>query len=82
MKKTITFFIIVFFSSYAIADIEIARDLMEEGEFTEAMEKLLPAAQSGNADAEELIGIMYALGLGVEKDEMRAFEWYLRSSMK
>lgn len=64
------------------ADIEHARDLMESGDFIGAMRELLPAARSGNADAEELIGIMYALGLGVEQDDVRAFEWYLRSSMK
>ena len=64
------------------AEIEEARDLMEAGEFEAAREALLPAARSGNADAEELIGVMYALGLGVEKDPERAFEWYLRSSMK
>ncbi|MEM8849458.1 MAG: tetratricopeptide repeat protein [Pseudomonadota bacterium] len=55
---------------------------MEAGRFEEAREALWPAARSGNADAEELIGVMYALGLGVEKDEVRAFEWYLRSAMK
>lgn len=66
----------------AFGDIETARDLMEDGKFVEAREALLPFARSGNADAEELIGVMYALGLGVEKDPERAFEWYLRSSMK
>ncbi|MCY4186453.1 MAG: tetratricopeptide repeat protein [Rhodobacteraceae bacterium] len=55
---------------------------MEANRFEEAMAELLPAAHSGNADAEELIGIMYALGLGVPQDDVRAFEWYLRSSMK
>lgn len=64
------------------AEIEEARDLMEAGRFEEARAALLPAARSGNADAEELIGVMYALGLGVERDPERAFEWYLRSSMK
>ncbi|NNE80566.1 MAG: sel1 repeat family protein [Silicimonas sp.] len=66
----------------AFAEIEGARDLMEAGRFKEAREALLPFARSGNADAEELIGVMYALGLGVEKDPERAFEWYLRASMK
>lgn len=66
----------------AMAEIEEARDLMESGQFVEAREALLPAARSGNADAEELIGIMYAMGLGVPKDDVRAFEWYLRSAMK
>ncbi|MGB3553867.1 MAG: tetratricopeptide repeat protein [Jannaschia sp.] len=66
----------------AAADIEAARDLMEAGRFADAREALWPAARSGNADAEELIGVMYALGLGVERDPVRAFEWYLRASMK
>ena len=75
-------FIILFIPSIVFAEIENARDLMEQGKFKEAMEELLPAARSGNADAEELIGIMYAMGLGVKRDDIRAFEWYLRSSMK
>ena len=66
----------------ATAEIEHARDLMEEGQFEKAMQELLPAARSGNADAEELIGIMYAMGLGVKRDDIRAFDWYLRASMK
>ena len=55
---------------------------MEAGQFEKAREALWPAARSGNADAEELIGVMYAMGLGVPRDDVRAFEWYLRSSMK
>ena len=66
----------------AYAEIEHARDLMEANQFEEAYKELWPAARSGNADAEELIGVMYAMGLGVEQDHQRAFEWYLRSSMK
>ncbi|AKS45780.1 hypothetical protein SAMN05444287_0879 [Octadecabacter temperatus] len=64
------------------ADLEDARDLMEAGEFEAARAQFEVLARSGNADAEELIGVMYALGLGVEQDDERAFEWYLRSSMK
>ncbi len=69
-------------SSPALADIEKARDLMEAGKFVEAREEFWVAARSGNADAEEFIGVMYAMGLGVEQDYERAFEWYLRSAMK
>lgn len=71
-----------FFAAPAFAEIEEARDMMEEGRFGEAYEALWPAARSGNADAEELIGVMYAMGLGVPRDDVRAFEWYLRSAMK
>jgi TPR repeat protein len=69
-------------SSPAAADLEAARDLMEAGRFEEARAALDPAARSGNAEAEELIGVMHALGLGVERDSRRAFEWYLRAAMK
>lgn len=72
----------VFASPVFPASLEEARDLMEEGQFEAAMAAFLPLARAGNADAEEFIGVMYALGLGVEKDPERAFEWYLRSSMK
>ena len=68
--------------STANAELEEARDLMEDGKFIEARAALWPAARSGNAEAEELIGVMYAMGLGVEQDYQRAFEWYLRSAMK
>ena len=64
------------------ASIEEGRDLMEAGKFEEAYEAFWPAARSGNADAEELIGVMYAMGLGVPRDDIRAFDWYLRSAMK
>ena len=69
-------------ASTASADLEDARDLMEAGQFEEARAMFEVFARSGNADAEELIGVMYALGLGVEKDDIRAFDWYLRASLK
>lgn len=77
--------LLIFFvtnTALANANLERARDLMETNQFEEARRALLPLARSGNADAEELIGVMYALGLGVERDDERAFEWYLRSSLK
>ncbi len=80
MRKILT--ILAFLASPALGEIEEGRDLMEQGRFEEAREAFWPAARSGNADAEELIGVMYALGLGVEQDYERAFEWYLRSAMK
>ena len=74
--------VLIISSTQAHAELEEARDLMEEGRFVEARTALWPAARSGNAEAEELIGVMYAMGLGVEQDYERAFEWYLRSAMK
>jgi len=69
-------------AGFANSALEAARDLMEANRFADAKAALDPLARSGNADAEELIGVMYAMGLGVERDHRRAFEWYLRASMK
>lgn len=80
MRKCLA--ILAVLAAPAFAEIEEGRDLMEQGRFEEARAAFWPAARSGNADAEELIGVMYALGLGVEQDYERAFEWYLRSAMK
>ena len=55
---------------------------MEASRLKEARAALLPLARSGNADAEELIGVMHAMGLGVPRDDARAFDWYLRAAMK
>jgi TPR repeat protein len=66
----------------ARADMEEARDLMEAGAYREARALFERYARSGNAEAEELIGVMYALGLGVDRDDERAFDWYLRASLK
>ncbi|HSF92471.1 MAG TPA: tetratricopeptide repeat protein, partial [Paracoccaceae bacterium] len=74
--------LVVALAGQASAEIETARDYMDQGRYSEAMQELLPAARSGNAEAEELIGVMYASGLGVPRDDIRAFEWYLRASMK
>ena len=50
MFKYICIFILI--PTLTFGEIEHARDLMEEGKFEEAMKELLPAARSGNADAE------------------------------
>ena len=59
MSKKLFLFCCVFFhlSFHALADLEKARDLMEANQFEQAMEELIPAARSGNAEAEELIGV-------------------------
>jgi TPR repeat protein len=82
MLKPFAFAAALLIASPAWAELETARDLMDAGDYAAALEALLPAARSGNAEAEELIGVMYASGLGVERDDIRAFEWYLRASMK
>jgi len=81
-RGTFAFIFLAGLAAPAQADMETARDLMEAGEFEEARALFEIYARSGNAEAEEWIGVMYALGLGVPQSDERAFDWYLRASLK
>lgn len=45
-----------------------------------ALKVWLPAAQSGDAEAQYYVGQMFERGLGVDPDHAAAAEWYLRAS--
>ena len=64
----------------ASADLAGGLEAWSQGDFETAMAELVPAAAEGDADAQELIGVLYALGLGVEQDRAKAFEWYMVSA--
>lgn len=40
----------------------------------------LAAAEAGDADAQLQVGFAYATGNGVEKDEKKGFEWYMKAA--
>ena len=46
----------------------------ESREFSQAMRCLYPIAESGNADAQHRVAIMCQNGLGMVRNEARAFE--------
>ena len=48
--------------------------------YTEALNLLQPLANHGNAEAQCIIGNIYHLGLGVEKNGSEALKWYLKSA--
>lgn len=48
-------------------------------DYTKALTYLLKAAESNDNSAEFLLGYMYEKGHGVEKDKVKAKEWYERS---
>lgn len=49
------------------------------GEYKKAYQLFLPLAESGDADAQFHLGLMYDNGLGVEKDSATAEKWYNRA---
>jgi TPR repeat protein len=47
--------------------------------YTEALPWLKTAAEQGNVDAQNDLGVVYANGLGVPKSRTNAIAWYLRA---
>ena len=52
----------------------------QEQRYAEAYPKLLPVAESGHAEAQSIVGLLYQMGLGVDVDEAKAMHWYKLSS--
>jgi TPR repeat protein len=51
---------------------------LERGNYKDALKELQPYAVMGSAGQEEMIGRMYENGLGVDKDNLKAYIWYSR----
>lgn len=62
-------------SNYAHAGIEEANQLFNNKQYPYALERFLPLAESGNAEAQTKIAAMYLLGYGVIKDYPTALRW-------
>ncbi len=52
----------------------------ENGDYETAFTLWRPLAESGDADAQNYLGILYYLGLGVHRDYKKALEWYGRAA--
>jgi len=53
---------------------------LQEGDFVRAWEILAPLAQAGDARAENDLGVMYGLGLGVAQSYAKAAVWITRAA--
>lgn len=52
----------------------------EANDYANAFKLLKPLADQGDAEAQCIIGNMYDLGLGLERDIIKAVEWYRKSA--
>lgn len=52
-----------------------------KGKYHDAYSQALKAAKKGDSAAQNVLGNLYYLGLGVERDYKRSTEWYLRSAL-
>jgi TPR repeat protein len=47
-----------------------------------ALKEITPLARAGNADAQHLLGLMYYMGRGVQRDYKQAFEWHQKAALQ
>ncbi len=47
-----------------------------------ALKEITPLAKSGNADAQHLLGLMYYMGRGVQRDYKQAFAWHYKAAQQ
>jgi uncharacterized protein len=55
-------------------------DALEREDYETALPRLLPVAGRGNAFAQYKVGVIYANGLGVEKNDGEAVKWYQKAA--
>ena len=57
-----------------------AQAAYKRGDYKAAFDSMTEAAEEGNADAQYRLGLMYANGRGVAKDEKTAVLWYAKAA--
>jgi uncharacterized protein len=60
----------------AASPIDDGIDAFTNGDYATAMLKLRPKAAEGQAIAQNYVGVMYALGRGIQQDKEEAAKWY------
>lgn len=71
----------LFFATQSIAGpLEDALQAMESGRAAEAARRFSTLADSGNAEAQFRLGLMYFTGHGVQENEKRAYDLLLRAA--
>lgn len=51
-----------------------------KGDYSTALKLLQPRAEAGDRIAQNYMGILYQLGLGVERDDVKAVQWYVKAA--
>lgn len=66
----------------AWADFKKGMDAYQHGEYATALSEWQPLAEQGQAIAQYQLGLLYANGKGVEKDDAKARKWYEKSAIQ
>lgn len=57
-----------------------AEEFLLKSDYSQAMPYLKEAAERGHAEAQNRLGFCYRHGKSVNKDLIKAFEWYIKSA--
>ncbi len=68
------------FGGVTYADFSDGYDAYNKSDYKTALKEWQPLADQGNALAQALLGLMYAKGEGVLKDDKQAVKWYQKAA--
>lgn len=80
MKKYIAYLLLI--SNQCFAGIDEGKLAYYTQDYATALEELAPLAELGNAEAQGILGNMYFEGKGLNKDLVKALEWYKQSAIQ
>lgn len=72
----------VVFQGLSYAGIDEANKLYEMGKYEQAFKAFLPLAEQENAEAQDMVGMMYMLGVGTEKSYALGALWLSLSAQQ
>src|SRR5580658_8074377 len=76
MKKIAVLVLFVSFATFAVADTAAGVKALENHDYATAVREFKAGVDRGEAEAQFNLGIMYARGLGVEKDIAEAWRLF------
>ena len=65
-----------------LAGLAEGRAAYQRGDHATAFSELRPLAEQGRSAAQNLLGVMYARGQGVAKDEVEAAKWFRKAAVQ
>ena len=71
---------IVCLAAYTWADFKAGADAYQRGDYATALREWHPLAEQGQAVAQYNLGLLYANGQGVSKDDAQAQQWYEKAA--
>jgi uncharacterized protein len=68
--------------SNAFASYEEAKLALDERRFEEAFDGFTEAAEEGHVMAQYYLGVMYATGRTMERDDATAYKWFMKAALQ